>query len=133
MSSASFLFPIIDMVIGFLINGRLVHNKIETMSGNYKKTGFGREIMHIIQPTPNQRELIAPIFKEYAKNNNKLLGNYNQNQLELYNELKESLQEVLDEEQIKRLDELWNHRKRRFQHRDSTKKHKGMKNRPARR
>ncbi len=121
------------MVIGFLISGRVISQRIETMKGNYDKTGFGKEIMRIIEPTTEQREKLGPVFKEYAKNNHNLMGIYHENRKELFIELKESLKEILNKDQIQRLDDHWNKCKRKFQRGDSARKHRGMKNKPPRR
>ncbi len=119
------------MIIGFLISGRLISHRIETMKGNYEKTGFGKEIMRIIDPTPTQREKLGPVFREYAKNNHDLMNVYHEDQKELYIELKEDLKEILNKDQIERLDNHWNYRKKRYQRGDSTRKHRGMRNKPS--
>lgn len=103
---------VIGIIIGFLISGRLVSHRIETMRNHYSETGFGREIMRVIKPTPEQKEEIGPIFREYAEKNRELMYDYHEGQKDFYKELKEDLEEVLDPEQINRLDDHWKNRKR---------------------
>lgn len=103
---------IIGMMIGFLVSGRLVSNRIENMRNNYSETGFGREIKRIIQPTPEQQEKLRPVFQEFAEKNRELMGDMHENQKELFIELKKDLSHILDDNQIKRLEDHWKNRKR---------------------
>ena len=106
---------IIGFAIGFLVHGRMVSQRINTMKNYYNETGFGREIMRIIQPTEEQRAQIVPIFREYAQKNRDLIETYHEDQGELFKELKEEVDKYLTEEQIKRLDDHRNSRKPRFE------------------
>lgn len=115
---------LIGVIIGFLISGRITSHRIESMKSNYKETGFGKEIMRIIKPTQEQRQLIAPIFRQYAQKNRELMGTMHEEQMLVFDELKESLKEVLDDDQIERLVEHWEYRKQRFIKDDTLKKHK---------
>lgn len=100
------------MAIGFLISGQLISHRIETMKNYYSETGFDREIMRIIEPTSEQREKISPIFREFASKNCDLMGNYHENQKELFIDLKKDLTEILNDDQLQRLENHWNKRKR---------------------
>lgn len=108
---------IIGIAIGFLTSGRLVSQRIETMRNHYSETGFGREIMRVIKPTPEQKEEIGPIFREYAERNCELMDNYHENQKEMFTNLKEELSEILNKEQINRLEDHWSKRKKMMKNR----------------
>jgi hypothetical protein len=105
---------ITGFAIGYLVNGRVVSYRIDKMRTNYNETGFGREIMRVIQPTEEQKEKIIPLFKEFAGKNHELIGTYHDDQMELFYELKEDLRDILTSEQISRLDEHWKTRKKKF-------------------
>jgi len=112
---------LMGMAIGFLISGRVISQRIEKMRNHFSETGFGREIMHVIQPTQEQREKIEPVFRDFAGKNRELMDSYHENQKEVYEELKEELSEILNEEQINKLDNHWSRRKMMM---DKGRKHK---------
>lgn len=119
---------IIGMIIGFLISGRMISHRIEKMHNYYSETGFGREIMRVIKPTDEQKEQIVPIFRAYANQNQALMGEYHSNQRERFIELREELQDYLDKDQIQRLNNHWENRKRSNNNSDSQhRKRKGRK------
>jgi hypothetical protein len=115
----------IGIVLGFIINGRLVNQRINKMKDNFSETGFGREIKSVILPTPEQEKLIKPIFRDFASSNHDLMNNFHDSQKKLFSELKEKLTEVLDEDQIKRLDDYWHKKKRKFQRNKSYRSRNG--------
>ncbi len=106
---------IFGFIVGFLVNGRVVSNRIDKMKNYYKETGFTREMMHIIKPTPEQKEQLIPILREHAHENRELMTKYRDNQKEIFEELKEDLKEVLTNDQIARLEDHWTHMQKRFQ------------------
>ena len=106
---------IIGFVVGFLINGRMVSHRIDKMRSYYNETGFGREIMHIIKPSEQQREDIIPILKEYAEENRELIGEYRQDQMETFNDLIYELDDILTQEQLSRLQDHWKRKRARFE------------------
>ncbi len=105
---------LIGFVIGFLTNGRLVNQRIVKMKDYFSETGFGREIKSVVRPTPEQEKLLMPAFRNFASSNHELMNNFHDDQKELFSRLKEDLDTILNEEQIKRLDEYWTKKKRRF-------------------
>lgn len=105
---------VVGFVIGFLVHGRMVSQRINRMKNYYNETGFGREIMRIIEPTDEQREEIVPIFRDYAQKNRELMDSYHEDQNELFDELKAEVDIVLTEEQIQKLEEHRKARKLRF-------------------
>ena len=105
---------IIGIAIGFLVNGRLVSHRIDKMRSQYNNTGFGREIMHVIKPTKEQKEQIIPLFRKYAEQNRELMQGFNDDQYALFKNLLNELDEVLTPEQIERLTDHQNNRKHRL-------------------
>ncbi len=116
----------IGIIIGFLVSGRVISHRIEKMNNYYSQTGFGKEIMRVIKPTDEQRDIIVPIFRKYADKNQALMGDYRTNQRELFIELRKELNEYLDDDQLQRLNNHWENRKRKFNRGESQhKKRKG--------
>ncbi len=105
---------IIGIAIGFLVNGRLVSHRIDKMRSQFNDTGFGREIMHIIKPTKEQKEQLIPLFRNYAEQNRELMQAFHDDQNALFNDLLDELDEVLTPEQIERLTNYQNNRKHRL-------------------
>lgn len=122
---------IIGMVIGFLISGRLMSNRIENMRYNYSQTGFGKEINRIIQPTPEQREKLKPVFQDFAMKNRELMSSVHEDQKELFKELKEELSEILNDNQLKRLEDHWNKRRHWYEDRKGRNSNGNRRNRPG--
>ena len=122
---------IIGMVIGFLISGRMTSTRVERMKNYYTDIGFNREFMSILRPSPEQREEIIPILRRYAGYNRELMGDFRAGQKELFFELKDELGEYLDEDQIERLNNVWERRKQRFQNKKSDHPRKGRRRLPV--
>ena len=126
----------IGFVVGFLVNGRMVSHRIDKMRSYYNETGFGREIMHIIKPTDQQHDEIIPILKEYAHESRELMGEYRHEQAETFNDLINELDDILNEEQLSRLQDHWKKKRARFDdrrpgQRKSRGKHQNGKGRPG--
>ena len=105
---------LIGMIIGFLIGGRITSTRIEKMRSYYTNQGFNREFMRIIEPTPEQRDIIIPILRKHAVLNRELMINFHKGQEELYVDMINDLKIHLDKEQINRLDLVLEKRKRRY-------------------
>lgn len=105
---------IIGMILGFLINGRLVHQRVDRMRNYFTQQGFGREFMMVLDPTPAQMEKIRPVLRNYAMKNHKNMIQYREGQAKLMMNLQKDLKPYLNPDQIRRLDGLRNRWDRRF-------------------
>ena len=105
---------IIGMILGFLINGRLVNRRVDRLQEYFTERGFGREFMMVLHPTPAQMDKIRPILRNYALQNHKNMMQYREGQAQLMKNLQNDLKPYLTPEQIKRLTELRNRWDRRF-------------------
>lgn len=95
---------IIGFVIGFLVNGRLTHNKMKKVRSVNTEQGFNHEFRRIIKPTSEQAAELKPILKEFAKRNHVLMTDFRENQESLFKDLRTEIDPLLTEEQIDRLE-----------------------------
>lgn len=105
---------IIGMILGFLINGRLVHRRVDRLQEYFTEHGFGREFIMVLDPSPEQMEKIRPILRTYALQNHKNMIQYREGQARLMENLQKDLKPYLNAVQIKRLNGLRNRWDRRF-------------------
>lgn len=124
---------IMGMAIGFLISGRLTSTKVEKIKSYYTDKGFNREFMGILRPTPEQRDELIPILRKHAALNRELMMGFREGQKELFFNLKDELKEHLDDDQMKRLDLVWEKRKQRFKNAKPNHPRKGRKGMPIKR
>ncbi|UBM62772.1 hypothetical protein LA303_02035 [Candidatus Sulfidibacterium hydrothermale] len=109
---------LIGFVLGFLVSGRLIHNRINRMQRYYTPTGFRYEIRRILRPTPEQWQKMKPVLEEYARKNRENMMNFRQQQIEFIKKLQHDLKPFLSPQQIKRLEKLeWHRRKMMKNHR----------------
>ncbi len=108
---------IIGVIIGFLLGGRITSTKVERINSYYTNQGFNREFMRIIKPTPEQRTIIMPILKKYAKQNHKILVDFHKGQENVFLDLKNEIDVHLNQDQLSRLDTVFEQRDRRFRNR----------------
>ena len=106
---------VIGMIIGFLISGRMISTRVDQMRNYYTDNGFNREFIRIIQPSPEQRDEIMPILRKYAGFNREHMLDFHEGQRELFFELKDELDTHLTDEQIQKLNYVWERRKAHFQ------------------
>lgn len=116
---------IIGMILGFLINGRLVNRRVDRLQEYFTERGFGREFMMVLDPTPEQMEKIRPILRNYALQNHKNMTQYREGQAQLMKDLQKDLKPYLNPDQIRRLSELRNRWDRRFWWRRQMRMHRG--------
>ncbi len=57
---------VIGFVIGFLVSGRLTHQRIRKMVEIRKSKGFQKELVQVIQPTEAQAPLVNPILESFG-------------------------------------------------------------------
>ena len=122
---------LIGMVVGFLISGRITSTRVDKMKNYYTDTGFNREFMNILRPSPEQRDEIIPILRKYAGYNRALMADFREGQKDLFFDLRSELGEYLDDDQLKRLDHVWEKRKPRFQNTNSDHPRKGKRRLPV--
>lgn len=115
---------IIGMILGFLINGRLVHRRVDRLQEYFTERGFGREFMMVLNPTPEQMEKIRPILRDYALKNHQNMAQYREGQAQLMKNLQKDLKPYLNQDQIRRLSELRNRWDRRFWWRRQMRMHR---------
>jgi len=109
---------LIGFVLGFLVNGRLIHSRINRMQRYYTTPGFRYEIRRILRPTPEQWQKIKPVLEEYAQQNRKNMLGFRQQQIELIKKLQHDLKPFLSPQQVKRLEKLeWHKRQMIKKHR----------------
>jgi len=106
---------LIGMIIGFLVGGRITSKRIDRMRNYYTNQGFNRELMRIIEPTPEQRNIIIPILRKHAILNHEVVIDFHKSQEKLYTVLINDLKAHLDKEQLNRLSFILEKRKKRFQ------------------
>lgn len=119
----------IGMIIGFLVSGRITKTRVDEMKSYYTNIGFNRQFMSIIKPTPEQREVIKPILEKYADYNRDLMIENREGQKELFFNLKNELETHLTEEQINRLNNIWERRKHHYQ-KNKTDQQRRERNKP---
>lgn len=95
---------IIGFVIGFLVNGRLTHNKMKKVRSVNTEQGFNHEFMRIIKPTPEQTAELKPILKKFASRNHSIMADFRENQKLLFKDLRTEIDPLLTDEQIDRLE-----------------------------
>lgn len=119
---------IIGMAIGFLINGRVTSTRIEKIRGYYSEGRFNRELVKIIQPTPEQSDKVSSILKEYSNKNCEMMEGFRSNQKQMFTDMRAELDKILNPEQVKRINNYWERRKHRdnrsHEKRLSTRKHR---------
>jgi|GEM_PF-413670 len=116
---------IIGMILGFLINGRLVQRRVNRLQEYFTEQGFGREFMMVLNPSPEQMEKIRPILRRYALQNHERIMKYRAGQALLMKNLQKDLKPFLNPYQIRRLNELRNRWDRRFWWRRQMRMHRG--------
>lgn len=118
---------LIGFIIGFLVSGRLTHQRMEKMKQNYADQGFAHDFMHMIKPTPEQREELKPIFERYGDLNREMVQENIEAQRELFEGLEEEITPFLNEEQLERLQRFKKHWRDRRSNKRHKKPHSGSK------
>lgn len=106
---------LIGFAIGFLIQGRLAHNRMVNMKESFSQKGFERGFNRVVDPTPEQMEVLRPILKKFAEDNKALMNEYRANQHDNMKELRKEIDPYLTEDQIERLDQMRDKWKNRFE------------------
>ena len=104
---------LIGMAIGFLINGRVTSTRIENMKTYYHNNGFNRDLIRIIEPTPEQKDIVIGIIQDFGGQNIEMMESCRNNQILLFQEMRRELDQYLTSEQIDRLNSFLEERRNR--------------------
>jgi len=104
---------LIGFILGFLVSGRLIHNRVNRLQKYYTKQGFRYEFMRVLHPSPEQLQRMRPILEEYAKKNRENMILFRAQQKQLMKNLHNDLKPFLTPEQVKRF-EIMERRHMRF-------------------
>ncbi len=104
---------LIGFALGFLVSGRLIHNRVNHMQKYFTEKGFRYEFMRVLRPSPEQMQKMRPVLEDYAQKNRENMMFFRGQQQQLMKNLHHDLRPFLSPKQIKRL-ELMEQRRMRF-------------------
>ncbi len=107
----------IGFVLGFLVSGRLIHDRVNRMQKYYTPKGFRYEFRRVLRPTPEQIKKMRPVLEKYARQNRENMMDFRQHQAELMQSLFRDLKPFLTPRQVERLKRMEQRRMRFMQHR----------------
>jgi len=108
---------IIGFVLGMLTSVQIRHAQLKKFRSFASQEGFGRWTLHVVNPTPEQKQQLMPVIKKYAEKNLELRWKYKKDFLDLMKDYKKELYPLLTPEQIQRLETMtharpgWHHSK----------------------
>jgi len=105
----------IGIVIGFLISGRLTELRMENMRQDFMEKGMERQLLRVIEPSPEQMQELRPIIDKYAEIRRESLIEHRQSQKQIFDDLEDELKPHLSQEQFLRLQQLKQRNIKRFQ------------------
>ncbi len=114
---AFFAVLLIGFALGFLVSGRLIHNRVNRMQKYFTEKGFRYEFMRVLRPSPEQLQKMRPVLKTYAQRNRENMMFFRKQQWQLMKNLRHDLKPFLSPKQVKRL-EIMEHRRMRFMRND---------------
>lgn len=100
---------LIGFILGFLVNGRLTHHRMEKMKESFSKQGFSGEFLHMLRLTPDQMEQLQPILKKYGEENRQMMERNREEQRLIFQNLEEEITPYLTAGQIERLEKFKTH------------------------
>ena len=104
---------VIGLILGFLLSGIVIRNRVHRLQGYYTEQGFRQEFMRVLRPTREQMDRIRPVLINYARQNRGNMMEYRKRQRDLMLNLRRDLQPILSPEQnrdLKALQMRWNRR-----------------------
>ena len=107
----------IGFVLGFLVSGRLIHDRVNRMQKYYTPQGFRYEIRRVLRPTPEQLKKMRPVLEKYARQNRENMIGFRQDQAKLMENLRHDLIPFLTPGQAERLKRMVQRRMRFMQRR----------------
>ena len=108
---------LIGFVLGFLVSGRLIHDRVNRMQKYYTPKGFRYEMRRVLRPTPEQIKKMRPVLEKYARRNRENMMDFRQRQAELLQNLFRDLKPFLTPQQVERLKRVEERRMRFMQQR----------------
>ena len=97
---------IIGFVLGMLTSGLIRHAQIKKFRSFASREGFGNWTIHVVNPTPEQRQKLMPVIKKYASENMELREKYRKEFMLLMKDYKKDLYPLLTPKQIQRLETM---------------------------
>lgn len=94
---------LLGFVLGFFVNGRLTHQRMERIVHQQEPDGMKVRMMKIIQPTEDQIRPIETILDEHTERVHLLRKMNREKVREAHKQMRDALHEVLTPEQEERL------------------------------
>ena len=102
---------LIGFVLGMLVTVQIHHAQMKKFRSFASREGFGNWTLHVVNPSPEQREKMMPVIKKYAAQNLELRKKYRNEFINLMKNYRKDLYPLLTPEQINRLESLSRARK----------------------
>ena len=97
---------IIGFALGMLTAAQIRNAHIKKFRTFASKDGFTHWTIHVIDPSPEQKEKISPVISKYAKENLALRKKYRNEFVSLMKAYQKELYPLLTKEQIQRLEKM---------------------------
>jgi len=104
----------IGFILGFLVSGRLIHNRVNRLQKYYTPVGFRYEFRQLLRPTPEQLQSMRPVLEKYAQQNRENMMLFRTQQRQLMKNLFHDLKPFLSGPQLRRLRMMELRQQRRF-------------------
>jgi hypothetical protein len=121
---------LIGFVLGFLVSGRLIHNKVNRLQKYYTSRGFRYEMRHVLHLSAAQLEKMQPVLKKYAGENRENMLLFRERQKQIMDSLFLDLKPYLTAEQQQRFEMLKRRRMRFIKNRQASHPRGNVRNRP---
>ena len=112
---------------GFLTHRAMVGKQMENVRALGRGAGFGQHLLENIEATTEQKERLHPILKQYGRRMGDMTQETRQRRRTLIDSMHQEIKPMLNDDQIKRLDEIT----ARFQKRKDQNGPRRKRNRPA--
>lgn len=118
---------VIGMVLGGLLTFGIVRNRVHDLMELRYKGGFSEHLMEVIRPSPEQEVVIQPLLESFGEEMESMHKQHREESKERLDDLKEALDEELDNKQMKRVNKWFMkmHRKRPGPKRRGKRRHRG--------
>ncbi len=97
---------LIGFALGMLTSAQIRNAHIKKFRSFSSADRFVFWTLHILDPTPEQREKILPVIRKYAAENNKLREEYREDFIDLMKNFKKDLYPYLTDEQKQRIEHI---------------------------
>ncbi len=108
MRTRSVIILVSTLLLGFLLglatSAWVRHYKMKEFKAFTSIEGFRVRAISILEPTPEQEQLLIPVITEYGKKNLELKKKYREDFVNLMKEYRSTLYPLLTREQIERLE-----------------------------